>query len=75
MPPAKPTVGLLVLASPLLILLALVSMALRSPSARPQALPALLIGVALLGFSWLRRRQRRSMLLRALRQGLPGVGR
>jgi hypothetical protein len=34
-----------------------------------------LIGLSLLGFSWLRRRQRRSMLLRALRQGLPGVGR
>ncbi|MFN6337663.1 MAG: DUF3188 domain-containing protein [Cyanobacteriota bacterium] len=63
---------LLALSSPLLILLALASMAYRSPAARPQALPALLIGCGLLVFSWVRRRRRRTMVVRELRQ--PGSG-
>lgn len=65
---AKPTADLLALSSPLLILLALGAMVYRSPSARLQALPALLIGSGLLLFSWLRRRRRRSMVLRLLRE-------
>lgn len=63
---------LLALSSPLLILLALVSMLHRSPSSRIQALPALLIGCGLLLFSGLRRRRRRSMVLRVLREPGPG---
>jgi hypothetical protein len=63
---------LLALSSPLLILLALVSMLHRSPSSRIQAVPALLIGCGLLLFSWLRRRQRRAMVLRVLREPVPG---
>ena len=62
---------LLALSSPLLVLLALVSMLHRSPSARLQAVPALLIGCGLLVFSWWRRRRRRSMVLRLLRQPGP----
>jgi len=62
---------LLALSSLLLILLALVSMLHRSPAAQLQALPALLIGGGLLVFSWLRRRRRRSMVLRLLRQPGP----
>ncbi|MFM7642372.1 MAG: DUF3188 domain-containing protein [Cyanobium sp.] len=63
---------LLALSSPLLILVALVSMLHRSSSARLQAVPALLIGCGLLVFSWLRRRRRRSMVLRVLREPRPG---
>jgi hypothetical protein len=70
--PAKATADLLALSSPLLILLALGAMVYRSPPARLQALPALLIGCGLLLFSWLRRRRRRSMVLRLLRE--PGQG-
>lgn len=71
-PLAQGPADLLALSSPLLILLALVSMLHRSPGARLQALPALCIGTGLLVFSWWRRRRRRSMLLRVLRQ--PGSG-
>lgn len=59
--------ALLALASPLLILLALVSMVVRPAGDRLQALPALVIGSALLGTSWVRRRRRRREILRALR--------
>lgn len=55
---------LLALATPLLILLSLVGMALRQGSDRLQALPALVIGVALLlqsAWSW--RRRRRALLM------------
>ncbi|MEB3333406.1 MAG: DUF3188 domain-containing protein [Cyanobacteriota bacterium] len=69
--PSRGTADLLALSSPLLILLALASMAYRSPSARPQAIPALLIGCGLLVFSWWRRRRRRSMVLRVLREPGP----
>ena len=71
-PPAKATADLLALSSPLLILLALGAMVYRSPPARLQALPALLIGCGLLLFSWVRRRRRRSMVLRLLQE--PGQG-
>jgi hypothetical protein len=63
---------LLALSSPLLILLGVAAMVMRSPSARFQALPALMIGCGLLLFSWWRRRQRRSMILRVLREPGPG---
>jgi hypothetical protein len=66
--PSRRTADLLALSSPLLIGLALASMVYRGPSARSQALPALLIGSGLLVFSWWRRRQRRSMVLRVLRE-------
>ncbi len=62
------TRGLLALSSPLLILLALVAVLLRQGPDRWQALPALLIGVGLLGHSALSRRRRRRALLAALRQ-------
>jgi hypothetical protein len=54
---------LLTLATPLLILLALLGLLLRQGSDRLQALPALVIGVALLlqsAWSW--RRRRRALL-------------
>lgn len=54
---------LLALATPLLILLSLVGVTLRQGSDRLQALPALVIGVALLlqsAWSW--RRRRRALL-------------
>lgn len=70
--PSRGTATLLALSSPLLILLALASLLFRSPSARLQAIPALLIGSGLLGFSWLRRRRRRTMVLRLLREPGPG---
>ena len=57
---------LLALATPLLILLGLVGVALRQGSDRLQALPAVVIGVALLlqsAWSW---RRRRRALLEAL---------
>jgi beta-galactosidase GanA len=60
--------ALLALASPLLILLALVTVAIRPGSDRIQALPALAIGAGLLTNSWWRRRRRRHEILRALRQ-------
>ena len=51
------------LASPLLVLLGLQGVLLRQGSDRLQALPALLIGVALLLQSaWSRRRRRRALL-------------
>ncbi|QVV66995.1 DUF3188 domain-containing protein [Synechococcus sp. LA31] len=58
---------LLALATPLLILLGLAGVALRQGSDRLQAVPALVIGVALLlqsAWSW---RRRRRALLEALR--------
>ena len=62
--------GLLALSSPLLILLALGALLLRQGPDRWQALPALLIGAGLLGYSALSRRRRRA-LLAALRQPAP----
>ena len=64
--------ALLALASPLLILLALVGLLHRTGTARWEALPALLIGMGLLLTSLDRRRRRRKELLRALRQQPPG---
>jgi hypothetical protein len=61
------TRALLALATPLLIVLGLVGLLLRQGSDRLQALPALVIGVALLlqsAWSW---RRRRRALLTALR--------
>ena len=58
---------LLALATPLLILLGLAGVALRQGSDRLQAVPAVVIGVALLlqsAWSW---RRRRRALLEALR--------
>ena len=55
---------LLALATPLLILLSLVGVSLRQGSDRLQAVPALVIGVALLlqsAWSW--RRRRRALLM------------
>jgi len=69
---SRRTADLLALSSPLLILLALLAMVVRSPSIRLQAVPALLIGSGLLLFSLLRRRRRRALLLRMLRD--PGAG-
>jgi len=54
---------LLALATPLLIVLGLVGLLLRQGSDRLQAVPALVIGVALLVQSaWSRRRRRRALL-------------
>ena len=54
---------LLACATPLLILLGLVGLLLRQGSDRLQAVPALVIGVALLLQSaWSRRRRRRAVL-------------
>jgi len=64
--------ALLALASPLLILLALVGLLHRSGAARWEVLPALLIGSSLLLTSLHRRRWRRKELLRSLRQNPPG---
>jgi hypothetical protein len=66
--PAAWLPALLALSSPLLILLALVALIWRPPHERVQAVPALLIGMGLLSFSWIRRRRRRRDLLRALRE-------
>ncbi|MEB3260092.1 MAG: DUF3188 domain-containing protein [Cyanobacteriota bacterium] len=66
------TADVLALSSPLLILLAILSMVNRSPATRLQALPALLIGAGLLVFSLVRRRRRRAMILRVLREPGPG---
>lgn len=60
--------ALLALASPLLILLALVGLLQRSGPARWEVVPALLIGSGLLLTSLQRRRHRRGQLLQALRQ-------
>lgn len=60
--------ALLALASPLLILLALVGLLHRTGTARWEALPALLIGSGLLLTSVHHRRRRRKELLRSLRQ-------
>lgn len=65
--------ALLALSSPLLILLALVALLLRSGSARWEALPALLIGTGLLITSVVRRRKRRQEMLRSLRRQRNGV--
>jgi len=64
--------ALLALASPLLILLALVGLLHRSGASRWEVLPALLIGSGLLLTSLDRRRRRRKELLRSLRQNPPG---
>ncbi|MFN7900299.1 MAG: DUF3188 domain-containing protein [Synechococcaceae cyanobacterium] len=58
---------LLALSGPLLILLPLLMLLLQGRRGL-QGLPALLIGVGLMGHSWLSRRRRRRQLLRALRQ-------
>lgn len=58
---------LLALASPLLILLALVGLLHRTGSARWEALPALMIGAGLLLTSLTRRLKRRRELVRSLR--------
>ena len=71
-PPSQRRAALLALASPLLILLALVSLLHRTGTARWEALPALLIGSGLLLTSLHRRRRRRKELLRSLRQNPPG---
>jgi hypothetical protein len=71
MGPASRRRALLALSSPLLILLALVALLRRPASERIQALPALGIGVGLLTTSWLRRRERRRELLRALHEERP----
>jgi len=60
--------ALLALASPLLILLALVGLTHRSGSSRWEVVPALLIGAGLLLTSLQRRHHRRRQLLLALRQ-------
>lgn len=70
-PPSRFTADLLALSSPLLILLALLSLVHRSPATRLQAVPALLIGGGLLLVSWLRRRRRRGLMLRVLREPGP----
>jgi hypothetical protein len=63
---------LLALASPLLILLALLVMLTRQERERIQALPALLIGSGLLATSAIVRGQRRRALLGALRSEKSG---
>lgn len=71
-PPSRHRGELLAWANPLLILLALLGLTLRQGSDRLQAVPALVIGVALLvqsAWSW---RQRRRALLTALRDKPPG---
>ncbi len=74
--PAAWLPALLALSSPLLILLALLALVWRPPHERVQAVPAMLIGVGLLSFSWVRRRRRRRDLLQALREArrLPPPG-
>jgi hypothetical protein len=55
--------GLLAAATPLLILLGIVALLLRQGSDRLQAIPALVIGCALLAqTSWRWRRRRRALL-------------
>ncbi|MCP9799728.1 DUF3188 domain-containing protein [Synechococcus sp. RedBA-s] len=62
----------LALSAPLLILLALVSMASRRGNQRLEAVPALLIGSGLLVSSGVRRARHRRTLLEALQQATPG---
>ncbi|MCX5930600.1 MAG: DUF3188 domain-containing protein [Cyanobacteria bacterium] len=62
----------LALSAPLLILLAVVSMASRRGNQRLEAVPALLIGSGLLVSSGVRRARRRRTLLEALQQATPG---
>jgi len=64
--------ALLALASPLLILLALLGLLHRTGSSRWEVLPALLIGAGLLLTSISRRRYRRREMLRSLRQQRSG---
>ncbi|KEF41190.1 MAG: hypothetical protein ER33_12885 [Cyanobium sp. CACIAM 14] len=66
--PSRFRAALLALSSPLLILLALGVLLQRQGTDRLPAVPALVIGCALLGTSWVRRRQRRAELLKALRE-------
>ncbi len=61
----------LALSAPLLILLALVSMASRRGNQRLEAVPALLIGTGLLVSSGLSRARRRRTLLEVLQQSSP----
>jgi len=72
LPPSQRRAALLALASPLLILLALVGLLHRSGASRWEVLPALLIGSGLLLTSLHRRRRRRRELLRSLREHQPG---
>ena len=65
--PFQHRAALLALASPLLILLALVGLLHRTGTARWEVLPALLIGMGLFLTSLHRRRRRRKELLRSLR--------
>lgn len=65
---------LLALSSPLLILLALLGLLLRSGNARWQAIPALVIGSGLLITSLWRRRHRRQEMLRSLVRQRQGSG-
>ena len=60
--------GWLALAAPLLLLLSLLAMLLRTGPSRLQAVPPLLIGTGLLLSSLVGRRRRRRHLLEALRQ-------
>ena len=71
-PPSQRRAALWALASPLLILLALVGLLHRSGASRWEVLPALLIGSGLLLTSLHRRRRRRRELLRSLREHPPG---
>ena len=67
MGPASRRRARLALSSLLLILLALLALLHRPPGERVQARPALGIGIGLLTTSWVRRRRRRTEILRALR--------
>ncbi|MEB3172351.1 MAG: DUF3188 domain-containing protein [Cyanobacteriota bacterium] len=58
----------LALAAPLLVLLALLALLTRTGPGRLQAVPALLIGMGLVGTSVVARRRQRRRLLLALRQ-------
>lgn len=60
--------ALLALASPLLVLIALIGLVHRQGSARWQAVPALMIGIGLLLTSVVIRRSRRKAMLEALRK-------
>jgi hypothetical protein len=70
--PRPSRAALLALASPLLILLALLGLLHRTGSSRWEVLPALLIGAGLLLTSISRRRYRRREMLRSLRQQRSG---
>lgn len=64
---------MLALSAPLLLVVALGVLAQRRGPDRWQAVPALVIGTALLGSSLHSRRRRRRSLLAALRQGRPSA--